>query len=225
MSSYFYSKMSKHLILISAFFTLTFVFFFVNNENSYTFAFSDESVANNSNDNSNSSSSSSIDKNLNSNESSLNSSNNNNSISTDTNTTQTTTNSESNSSSSSSSSLLLTTGIKNKTSGNSLDILVKLTDIPSTNKETKFKIFFYQPDTEQIQVHIDYDLLIFKDGSQIFSAAQQTGQPLLHTAEGMVTIPFSFPSVGEYNVKVNLYGINFIPLNPEEITFNISVNQ
>ena len=112
-----------------------------------------------------------------------------------------------------------------KTSGNSLEVKIS----PSNNAiiandEIKFKITFLQPNNNEVQVHVDYDFIIIHNDIEIFSASRQTGQPLLHTAEGTVTIPYSFLSPGLYKMKVLVFGINFIPINPESAEFTIQVN-
>ncbi len=117
------------------------------------------------------------------------------------------------------------TNLFSTSSGNSLDIKVEPTPIPiRLDDTTKFKIYFYELNSSQIQVHVDYDFVIIKDGTEVFSAAKKIQQPLLHTAEGIVTIPYKFVSSGNYTLKVLIFGINFIPISPEESTFNIFVN-
>ena len=105
------------------------------------------------------------------------------------------------------------------TTGGSLDINITSPEVISTDKEVKFKINFLEPGTDKIQVHVDYDFQVFKNGEEVFSAAKQINQPLLHTAEGSVTIPFMFPSPGSYSIKIPVLGINFIPINPEYAEF------
>jgi hypothetical protein len=78
-----------------------------------------------------------------------------------------------------------------------------------------------------VQVHIDYGFVIKQGEREVFNAALQ-GQPLLHTAEGVVTIPpsnqtFKFPANGDYTIEVSMAGINFVPMNTETATFNIKV--
>jgi hypothetical protein len=109
------------------------------------------------------------------------------------------------------------------TTGGSLDVnITSSTEVISTDKEVKFKINFLEPDTDKIQVHVDYDFQVFKNG-EVFSAAKQINQPLLHTAEGSVTIPFKFPSPGSYSIKIPVLGINFIPINPEYAEFKFVI--
>ncbi len=110
------------------------------------------------------------------------------------------------------------------TTGKSLD--VKISPSPSqvlNTTEVKFKVDFLEPNTNKIQVHIDYDFQILNNGEELFSAAKQISQPLLHTAEGSVTIPYTFSSPGVYSINIPVLGINFIPINPESVKFDFTI--
>jgi hypothetical protein len=126
-------------------------------------------------------------------------------------------------------SLVQTSGLPSgdikPTSGGTLD--VKLEPIPSpieSGQETNYKVTFLQKGTGTIQVHVDYDFIILKDNTtEVFRASQQTGQPLLHTAEGIVTIPFRLEDPGSYTIRVPVMGINFIPMATENADFHVNV--
>lgn len=109
------------------------------------------------------------------------------------------------------------------TTGGSLDVNITSPEVINKDKEVKFKINFIEPTTDKIQVHVDYDFQVLDNGKEIFSAAKQINQPLLHTAEGSVTIPFMFSSSGVYSIKIPVLGINFIPINPEYAEFKFVV--
>lgn len=109
------------------------------------------------------------------------------------------------------------------TTGGSLDVNITSPEVINKDKEVKFKINFFEPTTDKIQVHVDYDFQVLDNGKEIFSAAKQINQPLLHTAEGSVTIPFIFSSSGVYSIKIPVLGINFIPINPEYAEFKFVV--
>jgi hypothetical protein len=120
------------------------------------------------------------------------------------------------------------TPISKLTDGGSLT--VKLEPSPTqikSNEPTQMKISFLQPNTETVQPHIDYDLIVIDNStnSPIFQASNQTGQPgfPVHTAESIVTIPFTFPSEGSYSIKIPVYGILFNPIPPESAIFDVSV--
>ena len=111
------------------------------------------------------------------------------------------------------------------TSGGTLDVKLESTSNPiKSGQETNYKVTFLQKDTDTVQVHIDYDFIILEDNNiEVFKASQQTGQPLLHTAEGIVTIPFTLEEAGNYTIKVSVMGINFIPMATEYADFPVKI--
>ena len=114
---------------------------------------------------------------------------------------------------------------KEATDGKSLDIDLQVQPFPVTQSgNSQFKITFLQPSSQTVQVHVDYDLSISKMNSEVFRASSSTGQPLLHTAEGIVTIPYKFSQGGEYSVQVSVMGINFIPIKTEQASFDLKVS-
>jgi heptaprenylglyceryl phosphate synthase len=109
-------------------------------------------------------------------------------------------------------------------------ITIKLEPSPNpikSNEQTQLKVSFFKPNTEEIQPHIDYDMIISETNTNktIFQASNQTGQAgiPLHTAESIVTIPFAFPTKGEYTIKIPVYGILFNPIAPESVTYTTHV--
>lgn len=114
---------------------------------------------------------------------------------------------------------------KQTTDGKSVDIDLQIQPFPVTqNGISQFKITFLQPSSQTVQVHVDYDLSISKMNSEVFRASSSTGQPLLHTAEGIVSIPYKFNQEGEYSVQVSVMGINFIPIKTEQALFDLKVS-
>jgi hypothetical protein len=124
-----------------------------------------------------------------------------------------------------SNSLAQSSGITKSTSGGTLDVKLEPTPNPiKSGQETNYKVTFLQKGTSKAQVHIDYDFVILKDNtSEVFKASQKTGQPLLHTAEGIVSIPFTIKDPGNYTIRVSMMGINFIPMATEYADFPIKV--
>ena len=113
------------------------------------------------------------------------------------------------------------------TSGGSLN--VNLQPSPSSvvkGSQTNLKVSFDQKGSSAVQPHIDYDPTIMKDGKQVFQASALAGHPNqpLHTAEGVVTIPYTFQQQGGYVMNITVYGILFNPIRPETAEFPISVN-
>ena len=111
------------------------------------------------------------------------------------------------------------------TDGKSINIDLQIQPFPVTkNVDTQFMIRFLQPSTQSVQVHIDYDFAITKMKSEVFRASSKTGQPLLHTAEGIVKIPYKFDQGGQYSIQISVMGINFIPIKTEQALFDLKVS-
>jgi hypothetical protein len=114
-------------------------------------------------------------------------------------------------------------GMVKTTSKGTLDI--RLEPVWSDGGQTTFNVSFLNPGTEAVHEHQDYDFRILKDGQQVFSAANQTGQAVLHNVEGTVTIPYTFQENGAYTTQVYLAGTGIAPTIPtdEEATFPLTV--
>lgn len=114
---------------------------------------------------------------------------------------------------------------KAPTDGNTLDIGLQIQPFPITkNVDSQFMIKFLQPSSQTVQVHVDYDFAITKNNNEVFRASSITGQPLLHTAEGTVNIPYKFTQDGEYSLQVSVMGINFVPIKTEQALFDLKVS-
>lgn len=99
---------------------------------------------------------------------------------------------------------------------------VKLTYDPiEPNTQTKINIDFINPQTQKTQVHIDYSVVVSKDGETVFGPTQ-----LIHTSEGEVKIPIDFNrGDGVYSMNVGVEGILFQPIPPETVSFDIVVGE
>ncbi|TLX86137.1 MAG: hypothetical protein E6L01_04615 [Thaumarchaeota archaeon] len=114
---------------------------------------------------------------------------------------------------------------KEGTDGKSVNIDLQIQPYPiSKNVDSQFMITFLQPSTQTVQVHVDYDFAITKMNSEVFRASSKTGQPLLHTAEGIVKIPYKFEEPGQYSLQVSIMGINFIPIQTEQALFDLKIS-
>lgn len=114
-------------------------------------------------------------------------------------------------------------GMVKTTDKGTLDI--RLVPTWSEGGQATFTVSFLNPGTDTVHEHQDYDFRILKDGQAVFSAANQTGQAVLHNVEGTLTIPYTFQeNGGDYTVQVYLAGTN-LPAIPtdEEATFSITV--
>jgi len=109
------------------------------------------------------------------------------------------------------------------TSKGTLDIRVEPTW--SDGGSATFRVSFLNPGTDTLHEHQDYDFRILKDGTEVFSAARQTGQALIHNVEGTITVPYTFQENGDYTIQIYLAGTGITPTIPtdEEATFPIQV--
>src|SRR5690606_16084692 len=114
-------------------------------------------------------------------------------------------------------------GMRGTTSKGTLDILLEPTW--DENGRATFRVSFLNPGTNTLHEHQDYDFRILKDGVQVFSAAQQTGQVLIHNVEGTITVPYTFQENGDYTIQVFLGGTGIAPPIPteEEVEFTVTV--
>src|SRR5918993_119367 len=119
---------------------------------------------------------------------------------------------------------ITTADSKAPTDGNSVNIDLQIQPFPITkNVDSQFMISFLQASSKAVQVHVDYDFAITNNNNEVFRASSITGQPLLHTAEGIVNIPYKFTQDGQYSLQVSVMGINFIPIKTEQALFDLNV--
>lgn len=116
-------------------------------------------------------------------------------------------------------------GMTDTTSKGTLDIKLEPTQDPEDPHKYTFKVSFFNPGTDTLHEHQDYDFRILKDGTEVFSAARQTGQALIHNVEGTITVPYTFEENGDYSIQVYLGGTGIAPIIPteEDVTFPVTV--
>ena len=114
-------------------------------------------------------------------------------------------------------------GMFDTTSKGTLDVRVEPTW--NDNGNATFRVSFLNPGTDTLHEHQDYDFRILKDGTEVFSAARQTGQALIHNVPGTITVPYTFQENGDYTVQIYLAGTGIAPTIPteEEANFPIQV--
>lgn len=84
---------------------------------------------------------------------------------------------------------------------------------------TTLRIDFVNPQTQQIQEHIDWSLTILKDGQIVWGPT-----PLSHTSEGSLkNLKYEFEDEGTYHLEIEIEGILFQPIPIEKASFDISV--
>lgn len=114
-------------------------------------------------------------------------------------------------------------GMVETTTKGTLD--VRLEPMWGEGGQANFNVSFFNPGTSTLHQHQDYDFRILRGDQQVFSAANQTGQAVLHNVEGTLTVPYTFEENGDYTIRVNLAGTGIAPTIPtdEEATFSITV--
>lgn len=104
------------------------------------------------------------------------------------------------------------------TDGGILDLRITYDDDiePSTNSIVTIE--FINPNTDKIQLHIDYDINMTVNDTVVATT------PMIHSSEGIVRgLQVPFPTVGEYNLKIGVEGILFQPIEREVASFIIPV--
>ena len=108
------------------------------------------------------------------------------------------------------------------TSDGTLDVgIYTIPKTPNTEGDTQLKISFLKPDTEKIQLHIDYRVSVTKDGDYVFGPMSR----LLHTSPGSITIPVQFSENGSHMIHIEVEGILFQPIPLETATFTMNIGQ
>jgi len=87
-------------------------------------------------------------------------------------------------------------------------------------QQTKLHIDFINPQTKNIQNHVDYRVTVSKDGQPVFGPIDLT-----HTSEGSVKIPVEFNTNGIYSVELEIEGILFQPIPAEKVSFDVTVGE
>lgn len=111
-------------------------------------------------------------------------------------------------------------GMKDSLPKAKLDILLEPTW--GEDRHANFTVSFLRGGTDVPQQHIDYGFVIDRPGDLADNSAPSC-RAVLHTAEGIVTIPCQFQENGDYLVEVSVYSVLFSPVEPESVTFPIKV--
>jgi len=86
---------------------------------------------------------------------------------------------------------------------------------------TTLRTDFINPQSQQIQEHIDWSLTVSKDGETIWGPT-----PLSHTSEGYLkNLKYEFEDEGKYNLEFGIEGILFQPIPLEKVSFIVQVGE
>jgi hypothetical protein len=86
-----------------------------------------------------------------------------------------------------------------------------------------FKVTLYHADKNEIALHADTDIIVSKNGKELYKASNEFSQPFVHTPNGIVLSSYRFPDSGQYMITVKVLGLNFIPVSTMQASFTTNV--
>lgn len=86
-----------------------------------------------------------------------------------------------------------------------------------------FKVTLYHADKNEIALHADTDIVVSKNGKELYKASNEFSQPFIHTPNGIVLSSYRFPDSGQYTITVRVLGINFMPVSTMQASFTTNV--
>jgi hypothetical protein len=86
-----------------------------------------------------------------------------------------------------------------------------------------FRVTLYHADTNEIVLHADTDIVVTKNGNELYKASNEFSQPFVHTPNGIVLSSYKFPDSGQYVISVKVLGVNFMPVSPNQASFTTNV--
>jgi len=90
---------------------------------------------------------------------------------------------------------------------------------PAVGETTRLVVEVLTKPVRQAQVHVDYEVLILRDGQSVYSTSAK------HTNSGTATVSYTFDSAGEYHVDVLIDGILFSPIPTETASFKLQLGE
>ena len=100
-----------------------------------------------------------------------------------------------------------------------LDVLLAPSpSVPQPKQFLSLHIFILKPDTRNLINHIDYKVIISKDGDEVYSTRGS-----VHTHSGQGTVSYKFSTAGIYQVKVSVLGVDFEDIPVESALFSLNV--
>jgi len=84
---------------------------------------------------------------------------------------------------------------------------------------TTLRADFINPQTQEVQEHIDWSLKISKDGKTVWGPSQ-----ISHSSVGSLeNLKFEFKESGTYTLEFGIEGVLFQPITPEKVAFDVYV--
>jgi hypothetical protein len=88
-----------------------------------------------------------------------------------------------------------------------------------------FKSTLFYNDTNEPVLHADTDIIVYKDGKELYKESNEFSQPFVHTPNGIVLSSYKFPGSGQYVISVKVVGVNFIPVDPKQVNFATNITE
>jgi len=88
-----------------------------------------------------------------------------------------------------------------------------------------FKVALYYAGSNEPVLHADTDIVISRNGTQLFKESNDFSRPFVHTPNGIVLSSYKFPESGQYEISVKILGINFMPVSPLQANFETNVTE
>jgi hypothetical protein len=86
-----------------------------------------------------------------------------------------------------------------------------------------FKAALYYLGSNEPVLHADTDIVISKNGTELFKESNDFSRPFVHTPNGIILSSYKFPESGQYEISVKILGINFMPVSPQQVNFETHV--
>ncbi|HEY7228565.1 MAG TPA: hypothetical protein VH481_10620 [Nitrososphaeraceae archaeon] len=86
-----------------------------------------------------------------------------------------------------------------------------------------FKVTLFYKNNNQSVLHADTDVIITKDGKELYKESNEFSQPYVHTPNGIVLSSYKFSGSGHYVISIKVVGINFMPVDPKQVNFVANV--
>ena len=88
-----------------------------------------------------------------------------------------------------------------------------------------FKAILFYRNHNQSVLHADTDVIISKNGKEIYKESNEFSQPYVHTQNGIVLSSYKFLGSGHYMISIKIVGINYMPLNTKQVNFAANVTE
>ena len=88
-----------------------------------------------------------------------------------------------------------------------------------------FKVNLFYKNNNQSVLHADTDVIITKNGKELYKESNQFLQGYVHTPNGIVLSSYKFPSAGQYGILLKVVGINFMPVDPKQVNFAANITE